>query len=42
VQPDGDPDGRPLVVRTTGGPQLTTGSRVAITAHGPVQAWARE
>jgi iron(III) transport system ATP-binding protein len=42
VQPDGDPDGPQLVVRTTGGPQLAAGSRVAVTARGPVQAWARE
>jgi iron(III) transport system ATP-binding protein len=41
VQPDGDPDGPQLVVRTSGGPQLPAGSRVAVTARGPVRAWAR-
>jgi iron(III) transport system ATP-binding protein len=42
VQPDDDPDGPQLVVRTTGGPQFAAGSLVAVTACGPVQAWAGE
>jgi iron(III) transport system ATP-binding protein len=41
VQPDGEPDGAELVARTSGGPQLPPGCRVAVTARGPVQAWAR-
>jgi iron(III) transport system ATP-binding protein len=41
VQPDGDPDGPQLIVRTSGGPQVAAGARVTVTAAGAVQAWAR-
>ena len=35
------PDGRDLIVRTVGGPQLPAGSLVAVSASGPVLAWPR-
>jgi iron(III) transport system ATP-binding protein len=41
IQPDGGPDGQEVIVRTTGGPQLPTGSPVTVRARGPVIAWTR-
>jgi iron(III) transport system ATP-binding protein len=41
VQPDLVPPTPPLVVRTTGGSPLRPGARVAVTARGTIQAWAR-
>jgi iron(III) transport system ATP-binding protein len=41
VQPDGGPDGLEVIVRTTGEPQLPTGSPVTVRARGPVIAWTR-
>ncbi len=40
VQPDGQPDGPQIVIRTVGGPQLAPGSLVAVRVRGPVLAWA--
>ena len=39
VQPEQDPQGPPLTVRTLGGQALSPGSRVTLRAHGPVIAW---
>jgi iron(III) transport system ATP-binding protein len=39
VQPERDPQGPPLTVRTLGGQALSPGSRVTLRAHGPVIAW---
>jgi iron(III) transport system ATP-binding protein len=39
VQPERDPQGPPLTVRTLGGQALSLGSRVTLRAHGPVIAW---
>ena len=39
VQPEQDPHGPPLTVRTLGGQALSPGSRVTLRAHGPVIAW---
>jgi iron(III) transport system ATP-binding protein len=39
VQPERDPQGPPLTVRTMGGQPLPPGSRVTLRAHGPVIAW---
>jgi iron(III) transport system ATP-binding protein len=39
VQPEQDPQGPPLTVRTMGGQPLPPGSRVTLRAHGPVIAW---
>ena len=39
VQPERDPHGPPLTVRTLGGQALPPGSRVTLRAHGPVIAW---
>jgi iron(III) transport system ATP-binding protein len=39
VQPEGDPEGPPLTVRTLGGQPLPPGSRVTLRARGPVIAW---
>jgi iron(III) transport system ATP-binding protein len=41
VQPEGQPAGQAIVVRTTGGPQLRTGEAVYVRARGAVIAWAR-
>jgi iron(III) transport system ATP-binding protein len=41
VQPDGQPDGQAVIVRTAGGPQLPAGAQVTVRARGPVIAWAR-
>ncbi len=41
VQPEGEPGGVQLIARTSGGPQLPPGCRVAVTADGHVQAWLR-
>jgi iron(III) transport system ATP-binding protein len=41
VQPDGEPAGQAVIVRTSGGPQLTAGSPVIVRARGPVIAWTR-
>jgi iron(III) transport system ATP-binding protein len=41
VRPDNGPDGQEVIVRTTGGPQLATGSPVTVRARGPVIAWTR-
>ncbi len=40
VQPDDQPDGTEVIVRTAGGPRLSAGAPVAIRARGPVIAWA--
>jgi len=40
VQPDGQPAGDEVIVRTTGGPQLPAGAPVVVRARGPVIAWA--
>jgi hypothetical protein len=39
VQPERDPQGPPLTVRTLGGQALSPGSLVTLRAHGPVIAW---
>ncbi|MGO9216770.1 MAG: ABC transporter ATP-binding protein [Streptosporangiaceae bacterium] len=39
VQPERDPQGPPLTVRTLGGQALSPGSRVTLRARGPVIAW---
>jgi iron(III) transport system ATP-binding protein len=39
VQPEQDPQGPPLTVRTLGGQALSPGSMVTLRAHGPVIAW---
>ena len=39
MQPEQDPHGPPLTVRTLGGQALSPGSRVTLRAHGPVIAW---
>ncbi len=39
VQPERDPQGPPLTVRTLGGQALSPGSRVTLHARGPVIAW---
>ena len=39
VQPERDPEGPPLTVRTLGGQPLSPGSRVTLRARGPVIAW---
>jgi len=39
VQPEQDPQGPPVTVRTLGGQALSPGSRVTLRAHGPVIAW---
>jgi iron(III) transport system ATP-binding protein len=39
VQPEQDPQGPPLTVRTLGGQALSPGSKVTLRAHGPVIAW---
>jgi hypothetical protein len=41
VQPDGEPDGQQVIVRTSGGPQLPAGVPVIVRARGPVLAWQR-
>ena len=41
VQPDGEPGGQDVIVRTAGGPQLPAGAPVYVRARGPVIAWAR-
>jgi iron(III) transport system ATP-binding protein len=41
VQPEGQPDGQYVIVRTAGGPQLPPGVPVSIRARGPVLAWQR-
>jgi iron(III) transport system ATP-binding protein len=41
VQPDGEPAGQAVIVRTSGGPQLAAGSPVIVRARGPVIAWTR-
>jgi iron(III) transport system ATP-binding protein len=40
VQPDGRPSGDEVIVRMTGGPELSLGAPVQVRAHGPVVAWA--
>jgi len=39
VQPERDPQGPPLTVRTLGGQALAPGSLVTLRARGPVIAW---
>ena len=39
VQPEQDPQGPPVTVRTLGGQALSPGSRVTLRARGPVIAW---
>ena len=39
MQPEQDPQGPPVTVRTLGGQALSPGSRVTLRAHGPVIAW---
>jgi iron(III) transport system ATP-binding protein len=41
VQPDGEPDGKEIIVRTAGGPQLPAGAPVYVRARGAVIAWTR-
>ena len=41
VQPDGEPGGQQVIVRTSGGPQLPAGAAVVVRARGPVLAWLR-
>jgi iron(III) transport system ATP-binding protein len=41
VQPDGEPDGQHVIVRTAGGPQLLAGMPVTVRARGRVLAWQR-
>jgi iron(III) transport system ATP-binding protein len=41
VQPDDAAEGRTVIVRTSGGPQLLPGALVFVRARGPVVAWAR-
>jgi iron(III) transport system ATP-binding protein len=41
IQPDGDPAGQQVIVRTAGGPQLPAGAPVHVRARGPVIAWTR-
>ncbi|MGA3151071.1 MAG: ABC transporter ATP-binding protein [Streptosporangiaceae bacterium] len=41
VQPEHDPAAAPIIVRTSGGPQLPPGSVVRLAAKGPVRAWSR-
>jgi iron(III) transport system ATP-binding protein len=42
VRPESDADGRTIIVRTTGGPNLPVGSPVTLRARGPVFAWPRD
>jgi iron(III) transport system ATP-binding protein len=42
VRPDRDADGRTIMVRITGGPQLPVGAPVHLRARGPVFAWRRD
>jgi iron(III) transport system ATP-binding protein len=42
VRPEPDADGRTIIVRTTGGPNLLVGSPVTLRARGPVFAWPRD
>jgi iron(III) transport system ATP-binding protein len=39
VQPDHEADGRPIIVRITGGHPMPVGARVNLRARGPVFAW---
>jgi iron(III) transport system ATP-binding protein len=41
IQPDGDLAGQQVIVRTSGGPQLSAGAPVYVRARGPVVAWTR-
>jgi iron(III) transport system ATP-binding protein len=41
VQPEGEPAGPQVIVRTAGGPQLAAGTAVIVRARGPVLAWSR-
>jgi iron(III) transport system ATP-binding protein len=41
VRPDDAAAGQTVIVRTTGGPQLSPGAAVFVRASGPVVAWAR-
>ena len=41
VQPDGEPGGQEVIVRTAGGPQLPAGAPVYVRARGAVIAWTR-
>jgi iron(III) transport system ATP-binding protein len=41
VQPDGEPGGPEVIVRTAGGPQLPAGAPVYVRARGAVIAWTR-
>jgi iron(III) transport system ATP-binding protein len=42
VQPERDADGRTIIVRTIGGPNLPVGAPVSLRARGPVFAWPRD
>jgi iron(III) transport system ATP-binding protein len=41
VQPDSEPSGQEVIVRTSGGPQLPAGAPVYVRARGAVIAWTR-
>jgi iron(III) transport system ATP-binding protein len=41
IQPDGEQSDQQVIVRTSGGPHVTTGEAVYVRAHGPVVAWSR-
>jgi iron(III) transport system ATP-binding protein len=41
VRPDDGKVGQTVIVRTSGGPQLSPGAAVLVRARGPVVAWAR-
>jgi iron(III) transport system ATP-binding protein len=41
VQPDSEPAGKEVIVRTAGGPRLPTGAPVYIRSRGAVIAWTR-
>ena len=41
VQPDGEPRGKEVIVRTAGGPRLAPGAPVYVRARGAVIAWTR-
>ncbi len=41
VRPDNAAAGQTVIVRTSGGPQLSPGAAVFVRARGPVVAWAR-